>query len=43
MTDPDGVASVSLSYQTVDAGKYIPSEDAAYTDPANWTTVADAR
>jgi fibronectin type 3 domain-containing protein len=39
VTDPDGVASVTLSYQLVDAGNYIAVQDAAYTNPANWTTV----
>ncbi|HEX4797051.1 MAG TPA: lamin tail domain-containing protein [Humisphaera sp.] len=40
VTDPDGVASVGLSYQVVDAGNYIAREDAAYNNAANWTTVA---
>ncbi len=38
-TDPDGVAGVSLLYQTVDPGTYITKEDAAYENPANWTTI----
>jgi len=40
VTDPDGVASVSLSYQLVDPGNYIPVEDPAYNLPANWTSLA---
>jgi len=40
ITDPEGVGSVSLSYQRVDPGSYFSKEDAAYSDPANWTTVA---
>ncbi|MBI9017284.1 MAG: lamin tail domain-containing protein [Phycisphaerae bacterium] len=57
VTDPDGVASVMLSYQLVMPGSYIPShlplsisvlnsspstpftDNAAYENPANWTTV----
>lgn len=38
ITDPDGIASVSLDYQTVDPGSYIRLGDAAYD--TNWTTVA---
>ncbi|MFO1475344.1 MAG: lamin tail domain-containing protein [Verrucomicrobiota bacterium] len=37
VTDPDGVASVSLKYQVVSPGAYIRKTDAAYTN--NWTTV----
>ncbi|HEY2762340.1 MAG TPA: CotH kinase family protein, partial [Pirellulales bacterium] len=40
VTDPAGVASVALAYQTVDAGNYISLQDAAYSNPANWTTVS---
>ena len=58
VTDVDGVASVSLEYQVVLPGAYIPAllakphatllsdpngprqPNPAYTDPANWTTVA---
>ena len=40
VTDPNGVSSVSAAYQLVDAGNYIAMEDAAYNNPANWTTVA---
>lgn len=36
VTDPDGVASVSLKYQVVNPGAYIRKTDAAYT---NWITV----
>ena len=35
VTDPDGVSSVTLSYQLVDPGAYINLEDAAYE--TNWT------
>ncbi|MFT5857228.1 MAG: hypothetical protein ACI8XO_004487, partial [Verrucomicrobiales bacterium] len=35
VTDPDGVASVTLSYQLVDPGAYINLEDASYA--TNWT------
>lgn len=38
-TDPDGVQSVNLLYQTVEPGTYIKMEDAAYENPANWTTI----
>ena len=38
VTDPDGVASVNLSYQLVDPGSYIELADAAYR--TSWTTVA---
>ncbi len=37
ITDPTGVSSVTLKYQTVDPGAYIRLTDAAYT--ANWTSV----
>jgi hypothetical protein len=37
VTDPEGVASVLLQYQLVDAGSYIELTDAAYTN--NWTTL----
>jgi hypothetical protein len=36
VTDPDGVAAVSLKYQVVNPGTYIRKTDVAYT---NWTTV----
>lgn len=36
VTDPEGVASVSLLYQLVDPGNYIELTDAAYMN--NWTT-----
>ncbi|HTQ39662.1 MAG TPA: CotH kinase family protein [Pirellulales bacterium] len=39
VTDPAGVAAVTLSYQTVDAGNYISLQDSAYSNPVNWTTV----
>jgi hypothetical protein len=38
VTDPDGVASVSLEYQVVEPGNYIELTDPAYF--TNWTTVA---
>jgi len=38
VTDPDGVASVSLQYQLVDPGNYINIDDAEYQ--TQWTTVA---
>lgn len=38
VTDPDGVASVSLEYQVVEPGNYIELTDAAYS--TGWTTVA---
>jgi hypothetical protein len=39
ITDAEGVASVTLAYQTVDAGNYISQQDPAYANPANWTSV----
>jgi hypothetical protein len=39
VTDPEGVASVTLSYQVVNPGTYIRRTDAAYNLAANWTTV----
>ncbi|MFO8013188.1 MAG: lamin tail domain-containing protein, partial [Phycisphaerae bacterium] len=39
VTDPDGVAGVTLAYQTVDPGDYINLDDPRYDDPAYWTTV----
>jgi Concanavalin A-like lectin/glucanases superfamily/Lamin Tail Domain/CotH kinase protein len=38
-TDPDGVQSISLLYQTVDPGNYIRKEAAAYELAANWTAL----
>ncbi len=38
VTDPNGVASVQLQYQTVDPGAYIRKIDAAYTTA--WTNIA---
>ncbi|HEX2747009.1 MAG TPA: lamin tail domain-containing protein, partial [Verrucomicrobiales bacterium] len=38
-TDPDGVQSVNLLYQTVDPGNYITLENTAYENAANWTTI----
>lgn len=35
VTDPDGIGSVTLQYQPVDAGNYIRKSDTAYE--ANWT------
>ncbi len=40
ITDPQGVASVSLQYQVVVSGSYIELTDAAYTNVANWVTLA---
>lgn len=37
VTDPDGVGTVNLAYQTVDPGSYIRLTDAAYA--TSWTTV----
>ncbi len=39
VTDPDGVRGVSLEYQVVLPGSYIRLSDAAYEDPANWTSL----
>lgn len=39
VTDPDNVASVFLRYQIVEPGTYIRKADAAYENPANWTTL----
>lgn len=38
VTDPDGVQSVNLEYQAVDAGAYIRMTDASYN--AGWNTLA---
>jgi len=38
VTDPDGIANVTLRYQLVNPGNYISISDGAY--PANWTAVA---
>ncbi len=38
VTDPEGVASVTLQYQVVRPGQYIELADAAYTNAANWIT-----
>lgn len=50
VTDPDGVASVTLKYQIVEPGSFIPrflvtsasqrQENPAYENPANWQSVA---
>ncbi|MEA3367855.1 MAG: lamin tail domain-containing protein, partial [Planctomycetota bacterium] len=40
VTDPDGVAGVTLSYQIVEPGDYISLDDSRYADPAYWTTAA---
>ncbi|RYD61334.1 MAG: hypothetical protein EOP83_17270, partial [Verrucomicrobiaceae bacterium] len=37
VTDPDGIGTVNLSYQTVDPGSYIRLTDASYA--TSWTTV----
>ena len=39
VTDPDGVQSVVLHYQTVDPGSYIRRADSAYEDPSNWVNL----
>jgi len=38
VTDPEGVASVTLQYQTVNPGSYVARFDAEYSE--NWTTAA---
>lgn len=38
ITDPDGVASAMVAYQIVLPGSYIRKTDAAYENPANWTS-----
>jgi hypothetical protein len=40
VSDPQGVASVTLQYQVVLPGSYIELTDPAYTNAANWTTLA---
>lgn len=40
VTDPDGVQSVTLEYQTVLPGSYIRLSDVAYDNPGNWTSVS---
>lgn len=37
VTDPDGVGSVVLRYQSVNPGAYIRKTDAAFNASANWT------
>ncbi|HWN96303.1 MAG TPA: lamin tail domain-containing protein, partial [Methylomirabilota bacterium] len=39
VTDPHGVASVTLQYQIVSPGAYIELADAAFTNAANWITL----
>jgi hypothetical protein len=39
VTDPQGVARVSLSYQVVSPGSYFSLDDPAYADPQSWTDV----
>ena len=39
VTDPDGVASVTLQYQIVSPGAYIELADPAYTNAANWISL----
>ena len=39
ITDPNGVASVTLQYQIVSPGAYIELNDVAYTNAANWITL----
>jgi hypothetical protein len=40
VTDPDGVSSVILEYQVVNPGNYIELGDPAYTNAANWISLA---
>jgi len=40
VTDPEGVAGVSLSYQVVNPGAYFSKDDDSYADVKNWTSVA---
>jgi hypothetical protein len=40
ITDPQGVNAVALQYQIVTPGNYIELTDAAYTNAANWITLA---
>ncbi len=40
VTDPNGVASVTLQYQIVSPGAYIELADPAYTNAVNWISVA---
>ena len=40
ITDPNTVTSVSLQYQIVAPGNYIELTDSAYTNVANWITLA---
>ncbi len=40
VTDPDGVSSVVLEYQIVNPGNYIELGDPAYTNAANWASLA---
>jgi len=42
VADSDGVAQVTLAYQTVEPGDYINKSDSRYENPAYWTTVAMA-
>ena len=39
VTDPNGVAGVTLQYQIVTPGNYIELADAAYTNAANWISL----
>ncbi|MCD6392167.1 MAG: lamin tail domain-containing protein, partial [Planctomycetes bacterium] len=46
VTDPDGVSDVTLKYQLVDPGNYIPmgfpdyTTNSQYENPANWSSVS---
>ncbi|MCB1095706.1 MAG: lamin tail domain-containing protein [Verrucomicrobiae bacterium] len=40
VTDADGVAALSLSYQVVEPGAYIRKTDDGYEDAASWTTIS---
>ena len=39
VTDPDGVAAVTLEYQVVLPGQYIELTDPAYTNAVNWISL----
>ena len=39
VTDPEGVATVRLSYQVVNPGNYFSNSDAAFADAQNWMSL----
>jgi len=39
ITDPNGVAGVTLSYQGVNPGSYFSKDDRTYAEPKNWISV----